>query len=199
MTISGCDNSSLTTWECPLNELLIRGVHCIIVENDNNNHMWLLINMQCNVLRNPLLFNIASPTLIKQCPPWCIYLWLRHSTNAHWSYWLDSILPHVDHTLCIRQSETEQVQRSQFVQSVLTQAHLTMSYMARTHSIYSLTLRQSQLVYWEPCSSLSGNNNVGWGSLTCIVHVDTLTENDTDGSRYWCVDLLLVHITSCDH
>ena len=28
------------------------------------------------------------------------------------SYWLDSILPHVDHTLCIRQSETEQVQRS---------------------------------------------------------------------------------------
>ena len=48
-------------------ELTIRGVNCIIVENDNNNTV--IINKQCNILRNPLLFNIASPTLIKQCPP----------------------------------------------------------------------------------------------------------------------------------
>ena len=110
MTISGCDKSKSTTWECPLNELVIRGVHCIIVENDNNNTV--IINKQCNILRNPLLFNIASPTLIKQCPPWCIYLCLRHSINAPVFLLIGQYLPHVDHTLCIRQSETEQVQRS---------------------------------------------------------------------------------------
>ena len=88
------------------------------------------------------------------------------------------------------------------MQSVLTQAHPTMSYMARTHSPF-IAWR-----CWEPCYSLSGNNNVGWGSLTCTVHVDTLTDIQNQmlnhwlcvhGSRYWCVDLLLVHITSCDH
>ena len=89
---------------------MIRGVHCIIAENDNNT---VIINNK-QYLCNPLTVVQYSKSHTDQTVSSVMYLHVSMPTPFHKCSCVltVAILPHVDHTLCIRQSETEQVQRS---------------------------------------------------------------------------------------